>query len=68
MNILSRLAETEWKVEQMKLRGMCEIKGKVELPSHACDAQTVCSRIYKAANVIQVKQHFLHLEKTPVCY
>ena len=23
MNILSRLAETEWKVEQMKLRGMC---------------------------------------------
>ena len=23
MNILSRLTETEWKVEQMKLRGMC---------------------------------------------
>ena len=23
MNILSRLTETEWKVEQMKLQGMC---------------------------------------------
>ena len=63
MNILYRLAETEWKDKQMKLRGMCEMKGKVELPSHACDTQSICSRIYKAANVIQVKRHFCTLIK-----
>jgi len=49
-----RMSENTFTKEQGKLRGMCEMRGKVELPSHACDTATICSRVYKAANLLQV--------------
>jgi len=49
-----RLSATEWTAEVGKLRGMCETRGKMEIPSQAADIPTLTNLVYRAANVLQV--------------
>ncbi len=49
------MSEVEFSSECGKLRGMNETRGKAKLGSHAADLPTVVNRVYKVANVIQVK-------------
>lgn len=49
-----RISENEFSCECAKLRGMNETRGKADLPSQASDLPTITSRVYKAANLLQV--------------
>jgi len=48
------MPEAAFNKEQSQLRGMNEVTSQVQLPSAACDAKSICSRIYQAANLLQV--------------
>jgi len=49
-----RISENEFSCECAKLRGMNETRGAADLPSQASDLPTITSRVYKAANLLQV--------------